>query len=73
MNFDAAVDKKGERIGLGTIIRNHLGDLVAMKSLTRVGLFEPAAAEALAAAMAVQPARELGLSQINMEGDAERF
>ena len=54
VNFDAAVDKKEERIGLGTIIRNHLGDLVAMKSLTRVGLFEPTTAEALAAAMAVQ-------------------
>ena len=41
-----------------------------MKSLTWVGLFEPAAAEALAA-MAIQLARELGLSQINMEGDAK--
>jgi ribonuclease HI len=71
VNFDAAVDKQGERIGLGTVIRNHLGDLVAMKSLTRVGLFEPIAAEALAAAMAVQLAQEMGLSQINMEGDAK--
>jgi hypothetical protein len=54
VNFDAAVDKQGERIGLGTVIRNHLGDLLAMKSLTRVGLFEPIVAEALVAAMAVQ-------------------
>jgi hypothetical protein len=53
VNWDAVVKKQGERIGLCTVIRNHQVDLVAMKSLTRVGLFEPIIAEALAAAIVV--------------------
>jgi hypothetical protein len=67
VNWDAVVKKQGERIGLCTVIRNHQVDLVAMKSLTRVGLFELTIAEALAAAIVVQLACEMGLSQINME------
>jgi hypothetical protein len=45
--------------------------VVAARSLTRVGLLEPAAAEALADTMAIQLAREMGLLQIYVEGDAK--
>ena len=71
MNWDAAVGKQAGRIGLGAVIRNHRGEMVAARSLTRVGLLEPAAAEALAATMAIQLARVMGLLQIYVEGDAK--
>jgi ribonuclease HI len=71
VNWDAAVGKQAGRIGLGTVTRNHRGEMVAARSLTRVGLLEPAAAEALAATMAIQLAREMGLLQIYVEGDAK--
>ena len=58
-------------MGLGVVIRDHLGRLVATKSVTRPGGFEPAVAEALAALMAIQMSCELGLQQVCLEGDAK--
>jgi ribonuclease HI len=71
VNWDAAVGKQAGRIGLGAVIRNHRGEMVAARSLTRVGLLEPAAAEAVAAIVVIQLAREMGLQQIYVEGDAK--
>jgi ribonuclease HI len=70
-NWDAAVGAKSDCVGLGVIIRDHCGNMVAAKSLTRRGLLEPAAAEALAALMAIQLARALGLRNLYLEGDAK--
>jgi ribonuclease HI len=56
---------------LGAVIRDHTGEVQAVKSLTHTSLMEPVVAEAMAARMAIQLARELGLKQIQMEGDAK--
>jgi ribonuclease HI len=71
VNWDAAVTKKSERIGLGAVIRDHTGEVQAVKSLTHTSLVESVVAEAMTARMAIQLARELGLEQIQMEGDAK--
>jgi hypothetical protein len=51
-NWDAGVDKKHGRVGLGVVIRDHLGTLWAVKSQTRHGFLDPSAAEAWVACMA---------------------
>ncbi|XP_059453477.1 uncharacterized protein LOC132184014 [Corylus avellana] len=71
VNWDAALGERTGNVGLGAIIRNHQGEVLAARSLTRVGLLEPAAAEALGALMAIQLARDMGYLSIILEGDAK--
>ncbi|XP_059454930.1 uncharacterized protein LOC132185133 [Corylus avellana] len=59
------------RTGLGPVIRNHQGELLAAMSVTRIGLLDPAAVEALATSMALQLARDRGFLRINLEGDVK--
>lgn len=70
-NWDAAIEKKSGWVGLGVIIRDHRGSLVAAKCVTRKGFVKPVAAEAWAALMALQLSRDLGLLQVYLEGDAK--
>jgi hypothetical protein len=70
-NWDAAIGKKDGRTGLGVVIRDHQGNLRAARSLTRIGILEPAAAEALAATLALQLSNAMGLMNIWLEGDAK--
>jgi hypothetical protein len=60
VHWDAAVGKQEGRIGLGAVIRDYQGELVAAKSLTYAGLLEPTAAEAVAATMAIRLAQTEG-------------
>ena len=71
VNWDAAVGKQTGRTGLGVVIRDHHGELMAARSLTYVGLLDPAAAEAVAATMAIQLAWDKGYRQVYMEGDVK--
>jgi ribonuclease HI len=56
---------------LGAVIRDHYGDVQAVRSFTHMSLVELVVAEAMAARMANQLARDFGLEQIQMEGDAK--
>jgi ribonuclease HI len=58
-------------VGLGVVIRDHQGNMVAAKSLTRTGLLEAVTAEAVAALMAIQISHDLGYSKVWFEGDAK--
>jgi hypothetical protein len=69
-NWDAGLDRKNGRVGLGVVIRDHLGKMWAAKSQTRHGFLDPSAAEAWAARMAVQLCIEMGTRQVQLEGDA---
>lgn len=71
VNWDAAVDKSNGRIGLGVVIRDHLGQMYASKSQTRHGYLEPVAAEAMAALLASLLCCEMRLQQVMLEGDAK--
>jgi hypothetical protein len=57
-------------VGLGVVIRDHLGKMWAAKSQTRHGFLDPSAAEARATRMAVQLCIEMGIRQVQLEGDA---
>lgn len=69
-NWDAAVERKIGRLGVGILIRNDRGKCCAAKSWTRMGLLDPIAMEAMAAFMAVQMCAALGMQQVLFEGDA---
>lgn len=71
VNWDASVDKKNGRVGLGAVVRDHLGTMCAAKILSRQGSLDPTSAEAMAALMAAQLCYDMGLSRIQLEGDAK--
>ena len=64
------IGKEEGRIGLGAVIRDHNGNLLAARSVTKIGIIEPIAAEAMAAILAFQLSSELGVSNVWLEGDA---
>jgi ribonuclease HI len=70
VNWDAAVDTVNGRLGIGIIVRNHNGLVIAARSRTKMGCLEPVAVEALAAFQAIEFSIELGLQDIILEGDA---
>jgi hypothetical protein len=49
VNWDAAVDKKNGHIGLGIVVRDYEGVVLAARSTTKNFLVEPVVAEVLAA------------------------
>lgn len=70
INWDVAVDKGHGRIGVGIIVRDHEGFVLAAHSTTKNILVEPVVAKALAALYAVNFCREMNFYDILMEGDA---
>ena len=71
VNSDAAMDKEKGRMGLRVIIRDHLGNVRAARSITRTGYMEPTAAEALAMFYGANLCKELDLQNCVLEGDAQ--
>jgi ribonuclease HI len=70
-NWDAALNHQSGRIGIGTVIRDHEGKVKAAQCSVRKGNFEPSVAEALAAVQTLTLCKDLGLTKINLEGDAK--
>lgn len=70
-NWDAGVNRKKGRLGLGAVIWDHQGRMWASKSLTCHGFLDPTTAETMAATMAVQLCYEMGIMQVHLEGDAK--
>jgi ribonuclease HI len=58
-------------MGLGAVLRDSQGNLVAAKCVSRLGRLAPAAAEALAAMLAIKLCREVGCLRVQFEGDAK--
>jgi hypothetical protein len=71
LNWDAAVDKANNKIGLGVIVRDSTSMVVAMQCSTRDFLCDSGAAEALGAWTAANLSCTLGLQRIILEGDAQ--
>jgi hypothetical protein len=70
INWDAAIDMKNRRMGVGIIARDYQVLVVAARSLTLHGHTDSLVAEAWAALHAVVLAKESGLLDFILEGDA---
>ncbi|XP_059436808.1 uncharacterized protein LOC132169875 [Corylus avellana] len=70
-NCDASVDRINGRLGLGVIIRDHMGTVIAARSITKRGFLDPTSAEILAMHQGAMLCKELGLQKVRMEGDAQ--
>ncbi|XP_059429236.1 uncharacterized protein LOC132163053 [Corylus avellana] len=71
VNWDAGIDRRHGRLGLGALIRDSQGNLVAAKSLSHSGLLDPTSAKALAALMAIKLCKAWGFHNLKMESDAK--
>jgi ribonuclease HI len=70
MNWDAGINKTGGLVGIGLIVRDFRDSCLAAQSLSLEAHTKAATAEALAAVHAIMFCKELGLSNIILEGDA---
>jgi hypothetical protein len=72
-NWDAAIDLKGNRMGVGVIIRNEAGSVIAAMCAVIPFITDPTVAEAVALWRAVTLCGELTLQRIQFEGDAKEI
>lgn len=72
INWDFAIDKAQCRTGMGMLVRDHTGTIIAAKCLSRAGNLDPTAGEALASLHAIRWCQELGRQAIILEGDAKQ-
>lgn len=70
VNWDAYVASKGKRIGIGLIMRDHEGGVIAMLCETKAYVQDPAAVEAIAARRGAEFSADLGVRKVILEGDA---
>lgn len=70
-NWDVAIDKLTRRVGIGVVVRDSNGQLIAARCLTRGGPLTPVLAdEALALYHAACHCKDLDGMPIILEGDA---
>lgn len=71
VNWDASIDKDTGRMGFGILVRDDQGLILAAYSKTIMGRLDPTNAEAKAALLAILLCKQLGLSHVHLEGDAQ--
>jgi ribonuclease HI len=71
VNFGAALVKKQGRMGLGVVLWDSRGTMLAARCVARDGCLAPAAAEVMALLLAIRSCHELNLSRVHFEGDAK--
>ena len=70
INFDGAVFSSENRSGIGVVIRNSVGLVIASCSQCLPQAYSSNEVEALAAAKAVSFATKIGISKVVLEGDS---
>lgn len=70
MKWDVTLDTVNRQIGVGIIVLDNGGCTLSAKSMTKLVILKPIAAEVLAALYVAKFNRDLGLQSIIMEGDA---
>jgi ribonuclease HI/exonuclease III len=70
VNWDAALLKDHSGIGIGAIIRDEFGSVIAALSRTVNARMDPVTAEATAALHAVELCRDVGVQDLILEGDS---
>ena len=73
MNFDGAIFKESNSGGIGVVIRDHIGMAIATLSQKVHGTHTVEMIEALAARRAIIFAKEVGIDDVEVEGDAENI
>jgi glycerol dehydrogenase-like iron-containing ADH family enzyme len=69
-NWDVALQKNAKLVGIGVIVQDHNGRMVAARSFTKRGVLEQKIRETIASFHAAQLCKELGLQDVILEGDA---
>lgn len=72
-NWDVAIDKSHGQVGIGVVIREEKGQVIAAMSKTRMSLLEPTTGEAYAAYHAACLCKDVGVQNILLEGDAKQI
>jgi ribonuclease HI len=70
-NWDASLDSKAGRMGCGVVIRDYCGNMIEARSWSLRGNVSPAAAELIAAQLAIDTCSAMGVTHIQLEGDAK--
>ena len=70
INFDGAIFSSSNAAGIGVVIRNSLGQVIASCSQWLSQAFSSVDVEALAAAKAMSFAAEIGITKAVLEGDS---
>ena len=71
INFDGAIFRDENRSGIGVVVRDHTGAILASVALSLSPALQPAEIEAIAAARALEFGQELGLTEAVLEGDSK--
>ena len=71
INFDGAIFKTENRSGIGVVVRDHTGAVLASMAQCFSPALTPVEIEAVAAARAVEFGLETGLVEAILEGDSE--
>jgi ribonuclease HI len=72
VNWDASINTIKEWVGIGIVARDHYGNVLGAKSLTKKVVAVPKLAEAMAAYEAVIFCKDVGFYEIILEGDAKQ-
>ena len=59
------------QMGLGVVVRDSFGNLLAARCETRLGCLALAVAEVKAVLLAIQFCRKMGFLRVHLEGDAK--
>jgi hypothetical protein len=70
VNWDASVNKHHNKMGVGVVVRDSTGAVLAMLCTIRKSITSPAVAETVGAWAAVELAKRMGLRRVIFEGDA---
>lgn len=70
-NWDAAVDFNNQKIGIGIIVRDSNGEILACVSTSKSFSSQPILAECLALWQTIEFCDKLGLLTIQLEGDVQ--
>jgi hypothetical protein len=70
VNWDASVDRRKNLMGVGIVMRNHAGRVLAAQCSVQKFIVDPSTAEAIGARVGAELGRRLGLQSIMLEGDA---
>jgi ribonuclease HI len=70
LNWDVALDFKNKLMGIGVVVRDHHGEIMAALRRRETCSPEPVQAESAGALVAAEFSRDLGLQDLILEGDS---
>lgn len=73
VNWDAAISNDQNATGVGVILRDHTGDVLASFCTYKPIAMEPTTAEAMADWYATEISKKMGVSYSILEGDAKEI